>query len=115
MLGPELDLIVLGLNRESPTLTTFLIEKILAPGPQVPVTVLYEVFDVELLRHFGNHTLTGFIAKDNESRELDKCITTVLSGSFYMCEKTSQHVINAVTNPARQNRKPYKKKVAPMA
>ena len=112
MLGPELDLVILGLNRESPAMTTFLTEKLLAAGPQMPVTVLYEIFDVELLRRFGNHTVTGFIAKNNESMELDKCISIVLAGNSFMCEKSSQYVIAAFADNAKQPRKGTRKKVA---
>ncbi|WP_157486825.1 hypothetical protein [Dyadobacter alkalitolerans] len=115
VLGTELDLVILGLNRESPALTTFLTEKILAAGPQVPVIVLYEIFDVELLRHFGNHAVTGFIAKDNDSMEIDKCINIVLAGNSFMCQKSSQYVIAAFADNAKQPRKPTKKKVASIA
>ncbi|WP_026632858.1 response regulator transcription factor [Dyadobacter alkalitolerans] len=115
VLGPELDLVILGLNRENEATTTFLTDKVLTAGQQLPVIVMYEFFDLALLKQLGKQAATGFIAKENAFIELAKCVQTVLSGNIFICEKTSQHVINAFASPATQNRRSFNKKAAPIA
>lgn len=104
-LRPELDLVILGLNREPGEVTSYLKEKVLAAGPGLPVIILYEVFEIEYLRQFAGHTTTGFLAKDKVADQVVDCIKSVISGSSFMCEKTNQHVINAFTGRRPPTRK----------
>ncbi|WP_353718692.1 hypothetical protein [Dyadobacter sp. 676] len=93
----ELQLIIVGFNQEDRPTATLLMEKVLMMGANLPIIVMYDIFDSEYLRQFAGHTPTGFISKDNVSNQLLECIQKVSCGQSFLCEKTGQHVINAYT------------------
>lgn len=106
----EYDLLVLGLNQEDKPTTAFLKGKALEFGALLPVIVLYEVFEIEHLRQFAGHAPIGFISKDNVANQLEECARKVFSGESFLCEKTSQHVINAYINSGTTGRKSRRKR-----
>lgn len=106
-LDRELDLVILGLNREPIQVANYLKEKVMDASLEVPVIILYEVFDIAHLKQFAGHTVTGFLAKYAVADELNQCISSVLAGSSFLCERTDQHIINAFVDrsaPVRLHR-----------
>jgi DNA-binding NarL/FixJ family response regulator len=109
MTGPAPDLLILGFNKENQDITSWLTEKVRTSDPGLPVILLYDIFDPRYLTAFANRAANGLLAKDNAYNHLARCITTVLSGGTYMCETSSQHVIDAFVSPTRKQVKSKKK------
>ncbi len=93
----KIDLFILGLY-EKPDIDIFHLRKmIFETHPGSLLIVFYEKFSLESMLTFSQQRGVGFISKPRVRDELSTCLTCVLKGEMYMCEDTSQGIINAWT------------------
>ncbi|WP_254560990.1 hypothetical protein [Dyadobacter diqingensis] len=93
----KIDLFILGLY-EKPDIDIFYLRKIIfETHPGSLLIVFYERFSLESMLTFSQQRSVGFISKPRVKDELSTCLACVLKGEMYMCEDTSQSIINAWT------------------
>jgi DNA-binding NtrC family response regulator len=93
----KIDLFVLGLYEKSDIDIFYLKKTIFETHPGSLLIVFYEKFSLESMLTFSQQRGVGFISKPRVKDELGTCLARVLKGEMYMCEDTSQSIINAWT------------------
>lgn len=93
----KIDLFILGLY-EKPDIDIFHLRKaIFETQPGSLLIVFYDTFSLESMLTFSQQRGVGFISKPRVKDELGTCLACVLNREMYMCEDTSQSIINAWT------------------
>lgn len=90
------DLVILGLRKVPVMNRAYIKEKIFQAYPTVPIIIYYDHFVLKSIIPFSRQGAVGFISTNMVPDELHDCIRNVLKQQTYLCEETSQKLLEAL-------------------
>lgn len=89
------DLVILGLRKVPVMDPTYIKKKVFQAYPAVPIIICYDHFVLKSIISFSRQGTLGFISTNMVPEELHDCVRNVLKQRIYMCEETSQKLLEA--------------------
>lgn len=89
------DLVILGLRKVPVMNRAYIKEKIFQAYPAVPIIIYYDHVVLKSIISFSRQGALGFISTNMIPDELYDCVQSVLKHQIYICEETSQKLLEA--------------------
>lgn len=89
------DLVILALRRVPVMNRAYIKEKIFQAYPAVPIIIYYDHVVLKSIISFSRQGALGFISTNMIPDELYDCVQRVLKHQIYVCEETSQKLLEA--------------------